>query len=82
MAIMDLKWVGLIPLQKAIILQVRDEKFTFFTQNPKNWQNHDLYTFLFNTEEIMYKKIDVGVEVWDGDTGGIHPTLIPPGGVL
>ena len=35
MAIMDLKWVGLIQLQKAIILQVQDEKFTFFHPESK-----------------------------------------------
>ena len=28
-------------------------KFHFFAQNPKNWQNHDLYSFLFGTEVMM-----------------------------
>ena len=44
-------------------------KFHFFAQNPKNWQNHDLYSFLFGTEVMMCQKNREGwlVGVWDGD---------------
>ena len=44
-------------------------KFHFFAQNPKNWQNHDLYSFLFGTEVMMCQKNREGwlVGVWDGN---------------
>ena len=64
--------------------QVQDKNFIFFIQNPKNWQDHDLYTFLFGTEAMMCQKN------WSGfgmATSRIHPTHfefhpIPPGRIL